>query len=146
MRLTSRAEYGVRSMLFLALHYDRETVPLKEIAHHEKISYQYLEQIFPRLRRSGLVESTRGVQGGYRLLRTPGEITVGDIIRAVEGPIAPAKCLQEHDAACCRGQENCVTRSLWEKLRDNVVGFLDSISLLDMVKWSHRGKPQPKEG
>ena len=141
MRLSSRAEYGVRAMLFLALHYSEETIPLKQIASKENISFQYLEQIFPLLRKSQLVESVRGIQGGYRLACHPKELTVGDIIRAVDGPIAPAKCLEGRPKAnCCPQKDDCVTRNLWEKLRDNVVNFLDSISLWDMVCWSQQGE------
>jgi len=141
LKLSSRAEYGVRAMLYLALHYSEEPIPLKLIAERESISFQYLEQIFPLLRKSGLIESVRGTRGGYRLASPPGDLTAGDVIRALEGPIAPVRCLrgERHNTASCPHGDDCVTRNLWEMLRDNLVSFLDSISLWDMVCWSQRG-------
>ena len=88
MRLSMRAEYGVRAMVVLALKFNRGLIPLKEIARKERISYQYLEQIFPLLKKAELVDSVRGRHGGYRLAREPADVSVGDIINAVEGPIA----------------------------------------------------------
>lgn len=138
MKLSSRAEYGVRAMIALAINYHHGPVALKNIAFQEGISFNYLEQIFPSLRRTGLVESTRGTQGGYRLARPPEEVRIGDIIRAVDGPITLARCIGDQDKShitCCERTDQCVTRSVWERLRDHINDFLDGISLADMIRW-----------
>ncbi len=135
MKLSARVEYGVRAMAVLAFHYQEGPLPLREIAGREGISFQFLEQIFPDLRRARLIDSVRGVRGGYLLARPPAEINVGDIVRAVEGPIAPVSCLV--DAApgesCCSRTEGCLTRHVWEKLRDRINEVLNDVSLADLI-------------
>lgn len=135
MRLSARVEYGVRAMAVLAFHYREGALSLREIAHREGISYQFLEQIFPDLRRSGLIESMRGVRGGYLLARPPADIKVGDIVRAVDGPIAPVSCLAESAAGeeCRHRTEGCLTRHVWEKLRDRINEVLDEVNLADLI-------------
>ena len=135
MKLSARVEYGVRAMAVLAFHYREGAVPLKEIAAREGISYQFLEQIFPDLRKAGLIESVRGMRGGYLLARPPSEINVGHIVRAVEGPIAPVSCLVESSAGegCCYRTEGCLTRHVWEKLRDRINEVLDAVNLADLI-------------
>lgn len=153
MKLSSRAEYGVRAMIILAINYYHGPVALKNIAAREGISFNYLEQIFPLLRRSGLVESTRGTQGGYRLAHPPEEVRIGDIIRAVDGPITLARCMgmgdeDKRETACCDRPEQCVTRNVWERLRDHINEFLDHISLADLIGWgetSHTPLAAPLE-
>lgn len=122
-------------MAVLAFHYREGSLPLREIASREGISYQFLEQIFPDLRRAGLVESVRGARGGYLLARPPSEINVGDIVRAVEGPITPVSCLVEPagGAGCCDRSEGCLTRHVWEKLRDRINEVLDEVTLADLI-------------
>jgi Rrf2 family transcriptional regulator, cysteine metabolism repressor len=136
MKLTAKGEYGVRAMVRLALHYRAGPVPLPEIARQEDISLQFLEQIFLTLRRAGLIESVRGARGGYALAKPPGEIPIGDIIEALEGPIAPVECLVEPEGEghrACRRQQGCLTRGIWEKLRDRMQEVLEDISLEDMI-------------
>jgi len=135
VKLSARVEYGVRAMAVLAFHYREGAVPLREIAHKESISYQFLEQIFPGLRRAGLIESMRGVRGGYLLARPPAEIKVGDIVRAVEGPIAPVSCLaQSAEGEGCRHLAGgCMTRRVWEKMRDRINEVLDEVNLADLI-------------
>ena len=135
MKLSAKVEYGVRAMAVLAFHCREGPLPLREIAHREGISFQFLEQIFPNLRRAGLVESVRGVRGGYLLARPPGEINVGDIVRAVEGPIAPVSCLVDPQpgGSCCDRTECCLTRHVWEKLRDRINEVLNDVSLADLI-------------
>ena len=101
MKLSARVEYGVRAMAVLAIYYQTGPLPLREIAEQEKISLKFLEQIFPDLKKANLVESARGSRGGYMLSRPPDEIKVGDIVRAVEGPITPVDCLSELETKAC---------------------------------------------
>ena len=132
MRVSTRGEYGVRAMLDLALHYDLGATSLRTVAQRQEISASYLEQLIGVLRKAGLVVSVRGAQGGYRLAGPPGEIKIGDIMRAVEGPIGPAECVDEEAGAGCRQAPYCVTRMLWEKLRDSMIAVLDSTTLEDL--------------
>ncbi|NLA27473.1 MAG: Rrf2 family transcriptional regulator, partial [Firmicutes bacterium] len=123
------------AMAMLALHDGSGPLPLREIASKEEISFQFLEQIFPYLRRAGLICSVRGAKGGYYLARPPEQINVGDIVRAVEGPIVPVNCLAGIDKQelRCRRSEACRTRHVWEKLRDRINEVLDSVSLDELM-------------
>lgn len=121
-------------MFDLAQHYGEGPISLKSIAERQDISEHYLEQLISGLRKTGLVKSVRGAQGGYVLGREPEKIKVGDIIRVLEGPIAPVDCVSEEDPECCQKADYCVTRTIWEKVRDSIADVLDSITLEDMVK------------
>jgi len=123
-------------MVILALCFDEGPVPLREIAKKENISYQFLEQIFLPLRRAGLIDSVRGAKGGYTLAKAPGAIKVGDIIRTLEGPIAPVECVAEGNEEKCVRTEACLTRGIWEKLRDRMSEVLDEITLADIIGMS----------
>ncbi|HHX86837.1 MAG TPA: Rrf2 family transcriptional regulator [Firmicutes bacterium] len=133
MKLSARVEYGVRAMAVLAFHFKQGPLPLREIARREGISFQFLEQIFPDLRRAGLVNSVRGAKGGYLLARLPSAIRIGDIVRAVEGPIIPMDCLDESTASRCHRDDCCMTRQVWERLRDRINDVLDGVSLADLI-------------
>lgn len=136
MRLSAKGEYGVRAMICLALNFQSGPVPLSAIAMGENISQQFLEQIFAVLRRKGLVYSTRGAKGGYSLAYPPEQIRVGDIIRALDGPITPVNCLseKEKEADRCARADICLARNVWKKLRDHINHLLDNISLQDMIQ------------
>ncbi|KUO50621.1 MAG: hypothetical protein APF76_08215 [Desulfitibacter sp. BRH_c19] len=133
MKLSTRGEYGLRAMFELAMHYGGGPIPLKLIAEKQSISEPYLEQLLASLRRAGLVESTRGAQGGYNLAKSPEKTCVGDIIRTLEGSLGPMDCVNEEnqDNACVRAG-GCATKMVWEKVRDSVTQVLDSITLADM--------------
>lgn len=134
MRVSTRGQYGIRAMLDLALHYQEGAIPLRVVAARQGISEFYLEQLMGSMRRAGLVQSVRGAQGGYQLARPPGEIKIGEIMRVVEGPIAPTECVGEEGESTCGQARSCVTRRLWEKLRDSMIAVLDSTTLEDMRK------------
>lgn len=123
----------------LARHMDEAPVPLKTIAERQGVPEAYLEQLLGALRRSGLVRSVRGAQGGYALARRPADITVGDVIRVLEGPIAPVDCVAEGvHATPCAKSDCCVTRGIWKRLRDSMNEVLDSFSLADLVAEDER--------
>jgi Rrf2 family iron-sulfur cluster assembly transcriptional regulator len=130
MRLTTKGRYAVTAMLDLALHYDQGAVTLAEIAKRQGISLSYLEQLFARLRRNGLVDSVRGPGGGYNLAHDPAKISVADIVVAINENIDARRC---GGKANCHGDERCLTHELWEELSDRIHGFLRSISLADLV-------------
>jgi Rrf2 family protein len=135
MKLSARVEYGVRAMAVLAVQYPAGPISLREVAERENISVKFLEQIFPDLRKANLVISLRGSRGGYALSLSPGEIRVGDIVRAVEGPITPVNCLDEdHKGPCLHDRSACLTRQVWKKLRDRINDFLDEVTLVELIE------------
>ncbi|MGI6037160.1 MAG: RrF2 family transcriptional regulator [Limnochordia bacterium] len=135
MRISTRGEYGVRAMFHLAMHYGQGPISLKVIAEQQEISEHYLEQLMASLRKAGLVTSVRGAQGGYELADPPEKVPVGDIIRVLEGPIAPVDCVAENNPDCdCNHFPDCATRVLWERLRDSMTEILDSTTLADLVQ------------
>jgi len=133
VKLSTRAEYGLRAMFELASKYGQGPVPLRVIARDQEISENYLEQLIAVLRKAGLVESVRGPQGGYMLAAPPESITVGDVVRVVEGPIAPMDCVSEGTQADCGRAGCCASRVIWEKVRDSISEVLDGFTLADMV-------------
>ncbi len=134
MRLSTKGRYGMKAVLDLALHSNEGLISLKSIADRQEISENYLEQLFASLKKAGVVKSTRGSQGGYELGRAPNEISVGDILRALEGSLAPVECVEDSEQPACEKSENCVTRLIWTKIRDSVNEVVDSISLEQLVE------------
>lgn len=134
LKLSTKGRYGLQAMIDLASHSGDGPVSLKSIADRQGLSEHYLEQLISGLRKAGLVKSVRGAQGGYILGREIENIRIGDIIRVLEGPIAPVDCVSEEDPECCNKANHCVTRTIWEKVRDSIADVLDSITLADMVK------------
>lgn len=136
MKLSTKGRYGVAAMYDLALHYGQGPISLKSVAQRQSISEHYLEQLMGTLRKAGYVKSVRGAQGGYTLTKEPYQITVGDIIRIMEGPIAPVDCLlsgRVNNDYCDRAGI-CVTRGVWAKVRDSINSVLDSITLADLCR------------
>jgi Rrf2 family cysteine metabolism transcriptional repressor len=132
MRLSTKGRYGLRAMLEIALQQAKGPVPIHVIAENQSLSNRYLEQLLIPLKQNGLVKSVRGSQGGYILGREADKITVGDIIRALEGPISPVDCVNELNPDECERAEFCVTRRIWSELRDSINQVLDSYSLEDL--------------
>ncbi|MGI6584432.1 MAG: Rrf2 family transcriptional regulator [Gracilibacteraceae bacterium] len=144
MILSTKGRYGLKIMYELALNYGNGPMPLKEVAQRQQLSETYLEQIIAHLKKGGLVTSIRGAQGGYELIRKPEEISVGEIIRTLEGPLAPAECVLDDEPECTKA-EYCVTRLIWEKIMESINNVIDSITLNDMVDDYYKLK-QKKEG
>lgn len=134
MRLSTRGHYGLKAMFDLAQNYGAGPISLKTVAERQNLSDHYLEHLMAMLRKSGLVNSVRGALGGYVLAREPSEIKVGDVIRALEGPIAPVYCVSEKDPGSCNEADYCITRTVWTRVRDGLAGLLDSISLADLCR------------
>lgn len=132
MMISTRGRYALRMMLDLAEHQANGFIALKDIAERQEISKKYLEQIIPTLNRFDLLRTSRGFSGGYRLSRKPEEYTLGDILRATEGSLAPVTCLESDHNNCAR-QADCATLPIWIGL-DNVINeYLDSITLQDIL-------------
>ena len=135
MRLSTKGRYGVRAMFELALHYKEGAVSLKKIAQQQDISEKYLEHLFASLKKARLLVSTRGAQGGYRLARPPAEITVGDIVRVLEGTVSITDCTGDHaDGEVCGRINQCVVHKVWLQVRDKINEVLDGITLEDMCE------------
>ncbi|MFM2482565.1 Fe-S cluster assembly transcriptional regulator IscR [Celerinatantimonas sp. YJH-8] len=130
MRLTSKGRYAVTAMLDVALHSDKSPVPLADISERQGISLSYLEQLFSRLRKQGLVSSVRGPGGGYRLGLDADKIAVSMVIHAVDESIDATHC---KGAGSCRDGERCLTHSLWENLSNRISAFLDGITLGELM-------------
>jgi len=131
MKLTTKGRYAVTAILDLALHRDQGPVNLAEISNRQAISLSYLEQLFSRLRKVGLVASARGPGGGYLLGREMSEISIADVITAVDESVDATRC---RGLKNCQGDERCLTHDLWEDLSQHISGFLSGITLADMLQ------------
>lgn len=133
MDLNTKGRYAVMAMADIAKHADVEAVPLSQIADRQRVSLAYLEQIFSRLRRAGLVESVRGRTGGYRLGRAASEIKVSEVMAAVEEEVRMTRCGGADHEAPCLGTERCLTHGLWDALGDQIAHFLSRVTLQDVI-------------
>ena len=135
MKFTAREQYGLRAMVELARRYGDGPVSLSEVARIQGLSQGYLEQVAGGLRRAGLLISRRGAAGGYILAREPAAITVGDVIRVLEGEIVPMTCVASEDicAPPCTRKGQCVTRDVWLTVRMQLEKTLDNTTLADLV-------------
>ena len=131
MRLTTKGRYAVTAMLDLALHDEHGPVTLADIAERQGISLSYLEQLFAQLRRRGLVKSTRGPGGGYRLGQESKHIAVADVITAVDESVDATRCGGREN---CQGEERCLTHDLWQDLSQQIHEFLSDIDLAELVE------------
>ena len=131
MKLSTKGRYGLKAMFQLAIYKNEGPVSLKTIASKQNISEQYLEQIFSSLKKSGLVKSVRGAQGGYLLGKEPKDITVGDILIVLEGPVSLSDCVLDEDV--CENSGKCVTKVVWEKIKKGIDDVINSITLQDMI-------------
>jgi len=152
MRLSTKGRYAVMAMADLAGHVpgssdpsgtETKPVALADIAERQDISLSYLEQLFAKLRRSGLVTSVRGPGGGYRLSRPSTELRIADIIVAVDEPIAATRCKTGSAKGCTKTGARCVTHDLWEELGQQIHVFLSSVSLADVVEKRVLGRARP---
>lgn len=131
MKLSTRGRYGIHAMYDLAKHYGDGPQSIKLIAERQGIPEAYLEQLIAILRKEKLVISNRGAQGGYRLVREPKDMTVGEVLRALEGGLNLVDCLLEEDS--CGKTCACPSRVVWMKIRDGLNSIVDGITLQDMI-------------
>ena len=134
--MTTRGEYAARAMLHLAQAYEsNEPVKTAQIAREQSIPKKYLEQILLIFKRAGLVRSKPGLNGGYMLARAPREITMAQIVRTIDGPLAPVRCVSKtaYVGCTCMVQTTCALRTVWQEARDAMAGVLESITLEEVV-------------
>ena len=133
MMISTRGRYALRVMIDLAEHMEQGHIPMKEVAERQKISLKYLERILPTLTKAHFIEGVHGKGGGYKLIKEPSECRVGDILRIVEGTLAPVACL-ECNAEKCDQMETCRTRAMWEEFYKLTNDFFDKMTLEDLMK------------
>ena len=137
MKLSTKGRYGLRALIDLAQYGEQEAVSIQSISARQQISDSYLEQLVRKLKKAGLVTSVRGAQGGYRLARPAEEISVGDVLRALEGSIEAVSC-QEGENPSCVGKDLCVARFVWQKVNKSIQETVDSIMISQLVEESRR--------
>ena len=131
LKLSTKGQYGVRAMYEIAKAGSIGPVTIKEISEKQDVSVAYLEQILNKLRKAGIIQSVKGPGGGYMLAREPEKISIGQILKELEGPVAITSCLDPSEG--CVRVDSCVTHLLWKSLGDNIERFLDSMSLQDLL-------------
>jgi Rrf2 family protein len=142
MHISSKCYYGLRAVYDLAVHFDRPTVKIAEVAARQHIPPRFLEMILAQLKQGGFVESRRGADGGYRLAKQPSAITVGDVIRFIDGPIAPVDCVSQSRPKPCTFDRECSFFSFWKRAREALAGVLDGTSLADLVEENKKREAQ----
>lgn len=132
LRLSTKGQYGVRAMFEIAQGFPKKPVPIRDIAERQAVSVAYLEQILNKLKNQGLIKSIKGPGGGYILSKKPEDISIGAILKELEGPVAITSCL-DPDEGCVR-VDGCVTYMLWKSLGEKIEAFLNTVTLKDLIK------------
>lgn len=146
MKLSTKGRYGVKAMVDLAINYGEEPSSIKSISERQNISEYYLEQLFSSLRKSGLIKSIRGAQGGYILSRRPEDITVAQIMGILEGPIEISDCIDASKENVCSNIDSCATRLLWARIKQSIDSVMESTTLQDMVDDYNQMKSNKMKG
>jgi Rrf2 family protein len=133
LRISTRGRYGLRAMLDIAKNSTEKPISILSIAERQEISDKYLEQIFPLLKNAGLIKSVRGPRGGYILGRNPEDITVGQVLRILEGSLSPVECVDDNSQDECARSYKCPTRYIWLIIKEKVENAVDSITLKDLL-------------
>ncbi len=133
MIVSTRGRYALRVMIDLAEQHENSFTPLKDVSARQEISQKYIEAIMTMLSKAGLVDGAHGKGGGYKLNRAPEEYKVGEILRLTEGTLAPVACLEKENYNCAR-KADCRTLPMWTKLDELIEGYLDSVTLKDLMK------------
>jgi len=134
MNVSQKCQYAIRALLELSKCYGQGPLRTSEIAEKQAVPQRFLENILNELKPTGLIESRRGVQGGYLLTKAPASISVGDIIRLIEGPLDPVKCIGDSTTPCCPLKDKCSIIHLWNRAREAVEKVYDSTSFADLVE------------
>lgn len=134
MKLSTKGDYATRAVLYLAQCYGQGVVQIHEIARQQKIPIKYLEQILLTLKNVGILRSKKGVKGGYYLARSPEEITLGEVVRAMDGPLAPIKCASTNFYERCPEELNCGMRNVWLEVRNAIANILDNTTFSDLCE------------
>lgn len=136
MKLSTKGRYGLRAIIDLARYSESEPVSISSIAARQDISERYLEQLVALLKKAGLVKSIRGASGGYVLAKDINEISVGDVLRALEGDLEPVKCMAFEGEGGCSSQGECVTKYVWQRINESINQTVDNMKLSELVNES----------
>jgi Rrf2 family protein len=139
MRLSRKGEYALRAMMVLAADFGQGPLRIQDIADRERIPKKFLEQILLELKKAGLVHSRRGAGGGYLLVRSPSEITMAEVVRTIDGPLAPLSCVSMHAHVRCPEQSGCGLYSVMREVRDAVADVMESVTLADACARGRKG-------
>ena len=139
MKISTKGKYGLRAMIDLAQYSEQEAVSISSIAQRQKISESYLEQLVAKLKKAGLVVSIRGAAGGYRLARPASGISVGDVLRALEGDVRAVICTAQTEEGC-EGEELCVTKYVWQRINESIEKTVDEMMLDQLVAESRKAQ------
>ena len=142
VKLSTKGRYGLRAMIDLARYSGKEPVTIGSIAARQNISERYLEQIVALLKKNGLVKSIRGASGGYVLSREMKDISVGDILRALEGSLEPVKCAAFDSEDGCMASGGCVSKYVWQRINESITRTVDEMDLEELVQESERINPE----
>jgi Rrf2 family protein len=145
MKLSLRGEYALRALLVLGLNYDKPVVRIKTISEQQNIPKRFLEQILNDLKSLGIVQSRRGVSGGYRLVRRPEEITLATVVRHIEGALAPVSCVSErfYEKCSCPDESRCAIRSVMKEVREAIVRVAERVTIADLCDRWRRLQQEP---
>ena len=145
MKLSQRGEYALRALLVLGLHYGESVVSIQTISEEQRIPKKFLEQILNDLKRTGAIESKRGIAGGYRLARAPEEITLASIIRHVEGALAPVSCVSErfYEKCTCPDESRCAIRNVMKEVREAVVRIVERVTVAELCERARKLQNEP---
>lgn len=139
MKISTKGRYGLKAALDLAMYATDEAISLSSVAQRQDISISYLEQLIAKLKKAGIVKSTRGAQGGYMLAKPAAEISVGEILRVLEGDLYPINCSELNGVSdVCKGAEVCVTKHVWKRISDSISEAVDDITLGELAEEGHR--------
>ena len=141
MKLSTKGRYGLRAMIDLARYSEEEPVSISSIAARQDISERYLEQLVGLLKKAGLVRSIRGATGGYILARSAADISVGDILRALEGSLEPVKCAAFYSDEGCTAADGCVTKYVWQRINESINATVNHMMLDELVRESRTVNP-----
>jgi Rrf2 family cysteine metabolism transcriptional repressor len=134
MRLSTKGEYASRAMLELSLHYEKKPLHIRDISKAQDIPRRFLEQILLQLKRAGLLRSRKGPEGGYSLAKPPSEINVAEVIRAMDGPLAPIDCVSVTAYEVCPHERTCSLKGLWKEVRDAIAEILERTTFADLAE------------
>ena len=136
MKLSQRGHYALRALIVLGLNYSDSVVRIQTISAAQNIPKRFLEQILNDLKAAGILESRRGITGGYRLRRSPEEITLAEVVRLIEGPLAPVSCVSErfYEKCSCPNEEKCGIRSIMKEVRDAIVKVLETVTVAQLCE------------
>jgi Rrf2 family protein len=142
LKLTTKGRYGLRAVIDLAKYAKNEPVSLSDVAERQSISISYLEQLIAKLKKAGVVQSTRGAQGGYSLAKNPEEISVGEILRALEGSLSPVDCsaVDGEGETECSASNFCVTKYVWKRINDSINDTVNNMFLSELLGESNNVK------